>query len=163
MYPQALKTQKKSAASVERLKAKVASLQRDLTAAKALQPALIAVPLPGAPTSPAAGRKRPAPSEFDVKPAPARAIAQAPSAAFDKENAGGNSARRQDKTLKSVKPTVTEILIKEHAVGAPRRDALARVDDNAANMRSADAPTDKIAALNARLQSFRRPKSAEIV
>ncbi|GAA5985394.1 hypothetical protein JCM10908_006960 [Rhodotorula pacifica] len=164
---EALKVQKKSSALVERLKAKIASLQRDLAAAKSASAPVVlaAAPLPDVAATPSAGKKRPAPTEFDAKSvSQPRPIAQAPPRALDKENLlDSGSARKVQRPLSAVKPAALDKSI-SLAAQAPRRDALALVDENAgaALGRAAEPSTDKIAALNARLQNFRRPKSAEI-
>ncbi|KAG0666925.1 hypothetical protein C6P46_003635 [Rhodotorula mucilaginosa] len=164
----ALKVQKKSAAMVERLKAKIASLQRDLAAAKSTPAPVVlaAAPLPdAAATTPSAGKKRPAPTEFDSKTASQpRAISQAPPLALDKENVNAGSGRKVQRPLSAIKPAPVDKSATPLPGQAPRRDALSHIDENAGAIaaRPAEASTDKIAALNARLQHFRRPKSAEI-
>lgn len=167
---QALKVQKKSAAMVERLKAKIASLQRDLAMAKSTQAAVVvaAAPLPDTAATPSAGKKRPAPTEFDGKSfSQPRAIAQAPPRALDKENVESGSARKQQRPLSTMKPAQLDKGAPLSSHG-PRRDALALVDENvgAKPDRPANAPpplADNLAALNARLQHFHRPKTTEIV
>ena len=165
---QALKVQKKSAAMVERLKAKIASLQRDLAAAKSTPAPVVvaAAPLPdAAATTPSAGKKRPAPTEFDGKTvSQPRAISQAPPLALDKENVIAGSGRKVQRPLSAIKPAEVNKSATSLSSQGPRRDALSHIDENAGAIaaRSAEASTDKIAALNARLQHFRRPKSTEI-
>ena len=146
---------------VERLKAKIASLQRDLAAAKST-PAPVVL---AAATTPSAGKKRPAPTEFDSKTASQpRAISQAPPLALDKENVNAGSGRKVQRPLSAIKPAPVDKSATPLPGQAPRRDALSHIDENAGAIaaRPAEASTDKIAALNARLQHFRRPKSAEI-
>ncbi|BGP35526.1 hypothetical protein JCM10296v2_007364 [Rhodotorula toruloides] len=132
----ALKMQKKYATQIERLKAKIASLQRDLAAAKAsaVAPTVLAVaPLPSAPASSSVGKKRRAPSDFDsttsTTPRPVLAL---PSSAIphDKENAHASSARRQARPLSAKKPIETLVPLKpEHHV-PDRPHALKPVDAN---------------------------------
>ena len=129
---QALKVQKRYTAQIERLRAKVATLQRDLTTAKSAS-ILAAAPLPSAPAPPSIGKKRPAPNEFDAASAPAP---RAMTVAVDKENAlssdAPSSARRVARPLSS-KPASkdTVVPLKPEHVTAPRRAALGAVDENA--------------------------------
>lgn len=159
---QALKVQKRSAAQIERLKAKVATLQRDLTAAKSAS-ILAAAPLPAAPAPPSIGKKRPAPNDFDAAPAPApRAIA----VMLDKENAIEAPARRQARPLSasSAMAASKDALVPlkpEHVAAAPRRAALGAVDENAAAVSSlADKaapppPASKVDSLRAKMQRMK--------
>ncbi|BGP27788.1 cell wall surface anchor family protein [Rhodotorula toruloides] len=132
----ALKAQKKYATQIERLKAKVASLQRDLAAAKASASAptvLAAAPLPSAPAPSSVSRKRPAPSDFDgstaTTPRPVLA-SSVPAIPLDKENARASSAHRQARPLSAKKPTETLVPLKpEHHVPV-RSHALKPVDAN---------------------------------
>lgn len=128
--------QKKYATQIERLKAKIASLQRDLATAKASASAptvFAAAPLPSAPAPSSVGKKRPAPSDFDgstaTTPRPVLA-SSVPTIPLDKENAHASSVRRQARPLSAKKPTETFVPLKpEHHV-PDRSHALKPVDAN---------------------------------
>lgn len=92
LHLQVLKHQKRYLGQIERLKAKIASLQRDLTLAKA---AIIAAPVPSEAAAPvtlvapaSAGKKRRAPTEFDPLPtaAPRAVVAGVTQPSSMKEN-----------------------------------------------------------------------------
>ncbi|GAA5906978.1 hypothetical protein JCM8208_003729 [Rhodotorula glutinis] len=147
---EALKVQKRSTAQIERLKAKVATLQRDLTTAKSAS-ILAAAPLPSAPAPSSIGKKRSAPSEFDAASAPAL---RAMTVALDQENAlsssdAPSSARRVVRPLSS-KPVSkdTVVPLKPEHDTAPRRAALGAVDQNAGavSIASTFSTSDKAAA-----------------
>ncbi|KPV73221.1 uncharacterized protein RHOBADRAFT_45789 [Rhodotorula graminis WP1] len=146
---EALKVQKRYTAQIERLKAKVATLQRDLTTAKSAS-ILAAAPLPSAPAPPSIGKKRPAPNEFDVASAPAT---RAVTVAVDKENLSSSdapsSARRVARPLSS-KPVSkdTVVPLKPEHDTAPRRAALGAIDENAGavSLASTFSNPDKAAA-----------------
>ncbi|GAA5820278.1 hypothetical protein JCM3770_002449 [Rhodotorula araucariae] len=159
---EALKVQKRSVAQIERLKAKIATLQRDLITAKSAS-IVAAAPLPSAPAPPSIGKKRPAPTEFDAAPVPApRGIA----VPIDKENADTpSSVRRQARPL-SAKPASKDTLVPlkpEHVPVAPRRVALGAVDENASMPtlaeKAAPPPASKVDSLRAKMM---RMKTAQV-
>ncbi|BGP43634.1 hypothetical protein JCM10449v2_007675 [Rhodotorula kratochvilovae] len=163
---EALKVQKRSAAQIERLKAKIATLQRDLSAAKSAS-IIAAAPLPSAPAPPSIGKKRPAPTEFDAAPVAApRAIA----VPLDKENADApSSVRRQARPL-SAKPASKDAFVPlkpEHVAAAPRRAALGTVDENAGvpalAEKAAPPPASKVDSLRAKMMRMKTAQAGSIL
>ncbi|GAA5872558.1 hypothetical protein JCM1840_004836 [Sporobolomyces johnsonii] len=158
----ALKLQKRSTAQIERLKAKIATLQRDLLASKttpAPPPAPAPVPAPAPAEAPTpSNKKRRAPADFDPLPsaattAPRAIVAKSVPAALalgDKENGETSTARRPRRSTArspsaatkekqalrhpdSVVPLKPEHLPRGGAASSrTKRDALQPVDDNAA-------------------------------
>ncbi|GAA6012896.1 hypothetical protein JCM10207_008369 [Rhodosporidiobolus poonsookiae] len=149
----ALKAQKRYTTQIERLKAKIASLQRDLAAAKAAPPPVpaISVPLPSAPTPSSANKKRRAPTDFDAAaaPVPRAIVASTIPSALDQENAGAGAAPRR------VARDAVVPLKPEH-VPALTVKPLQPVDENAAAGLAVAAPApaiNKIDSLKARMKA----------
>lgn len=161
--------QKRHTAQIERLKAKIATLQRDLAAAKsaAPTPVIATAPLPSAPAPSSVGKKRPAPTDFDNAPVPApRAIVAAP-LPLDKENADApSSVRRLSRPLSAklsssgdaVVPIKPELVPALHV----KRDVLRAVDENAsaAPVAAATAPASKVDSLKVKLQRMKQAQNA---
>ncbi|GAA5959098.1 hypothetical protein JCM21900_002558 [Sporobolomyces salmonicolor] len=171
----ALKLQKRSTAQIERLKAKIATLQRDLLASKTT-PAPTPVPTPIPISAPAeagtpSNKKRRAPADFDpvssaASTAPRAIVAKSVPAGLgpgrDKENAGETTTRRS--TARAASPAKhdrppphvdTVVPLKpEHLPAATAtetrtkklaREVLQPVDGNAVPAEAA-APAEKAAA-----------------
>ncbi|GAA5967182.1 hypothetical protein JCM3765_001554 [Sporobolomyces pararoseus] len=127
---EALKTQKRYEAQVERLKSKVVTLQRDLASAKSTPPA------PVVESAPLSNKKRRAPAEFDplpsasASPAPRAIVASRPtSLSLDKENSSTARTRPTSAPLTSKKVDTVVPLKPEHQP-LQSRTALRKVDEN---------------------------------
>ncbi|GAA6027432.1 hypothetical protein JCM8097_007861 [Rhodosporidiobolus ruineniae] len=162
---EALKTQKRYTAQIERLKAKIATLQRDLAAAKSAPPPVpvAAVPLPSAPSAPLSNKKRRAPQEFDALPTPApRAIVASQVPALDQENVASS---RPLATPRSRGDSVVPLKPEHVTAGAVK--PLQPVDENAslAPTPLAAAPAkaklaSKVDSLKARMKAQRQAREA---
>ncbi|GAA6018950.1 hypothetical protein JCM11491_005690 [Sporobolomyces phaffii] len=141
---EALKVQKKHSAQIERLKSKIATLQRDLVQAKSTPP-----PPAPAQTETASlllsNKKRRAPAEFDPPslsstspaPAPRAIVASRPASlssttlALDKENSAPSSRPRPASSSSLSNKVDSVVPLKpEHQPAQPQRTALRPVDEN---------------------------------
>ncbi|GAA5825692.1 hypothetical protein JCM11251_000339 [Rhodosporidiobolus azoricus] len=171
---EALKAQKRYTSQIERLKAKIASLQRDLATAKASPPPVptMAVPLPAPPAAPSSNKKRRAPQDFDGLPAPIpRAIVASSVPALDQENAGREVRRvprsRSPSKMASKADGVVPLKPEQVPVFGAATKPLQPVDENAsfvplaASIPAAKAaPATKVASLKARMQAQKREREA---
>ncbi|GAA5909840.1 uncharacterized protein JCM6883_003112 [Sporobolomyces salmoneus] len=177
---EALKVQKKYSAQIERLKSKIATLQRDLLQAKSTPPP--PPPPVAADSAPLSNKKRRAPEEFDplpassASPAPRAIVATRPtSLSFDKENPSVPAKVRPASTSSLVttkKRSDSVVPLKpEHQT---TRAALRQVDENSTAplvtqvkvkpLASATTTTEKagnakLDALKAKLAAQKRTRS----
>ncbi|GAA5987061.1 hypothetical protein JCM11641_007828 [Rhodosporidiobolus odoratus] len=168
----ALKTQKRYTAQIERLKAKIATLQRDLTAAKAAPPPLpvVEIPLPSAPAPPSSNKKRRVPQDFDSLPSAApRAIVASSLPALDQENTTADASRRVPRPRspkKSLSRDSTVPLKPEHVpVFSVPGKPLQPLDENTPfapclPAAAKAAPVSKVNSLKTRLRAQREAREA---
>lgn len=178
---QVLKSQKRHLSQIERLKAKISSLQRDLTNAKAAAaPPPPTTPAPAPPLSsaiapislastepPSAGKKRQAPQDFDPLPsatATPRAIVALTSRTPSSTQKENTVSRPRSDSASKRKPAPSAdglIPLKPAAISPPPREALKVVESNGAATAMDTAKPSKVDELRARLAAQRqaRPKT----